>query len=108
MFTRNIWLVLAVNLLAACGGLDPAEEEEQDGVVDDGAKADSLKKAKLCGGIAGLACPKGYYCQLDGDYPDAAGKCVKTQTCANVKCGWGLHCEMKGINGGAIPVCLND
>lgn len=31
-----------------------------------------------------------------------------TITCANVRCAAGTHCEMKGINGGAIPVCLND
>jgi len=29
-------------------------------------------------------------------------------TCANVRCAAGTHCEMKGINGGAIPVCLKD
>jgi hypothetical protein len=29
-------------------------------------------------------------------------------TCANVRCAAGTHCEMKGINGGAIPVCLAD
>lgn len=30
---------------------------------------------KFCGGIAGIACPKGYNCVLDGKYPDAGGKC---------------------------------
>lgn len=38
-------------------------------------------EGKFCGGIAGNlpenTCPSGYYCKLDGDYPDAAGKCVK-------------------------------
>lgn len=29
-------------------------------------------------------------------------------TCANVRCAAGTHCEMKGINGGSIPVCIND
>lgn len=29
-------------------------------------------------------------------------------TCASVRCASGTHCEMKGINGGSIPVCLND
>jgi hypothetical protein len=29
-------------------------------------------------------------------------------TCANVRCAAGTHCEMKGINGGAIPVCIQD
>lgn len=29
-------------------------------------------------------------------------------TCANVRCAAGTHCEMRGINGGSIPVCLAD
>jgi len=29
-------------------------------------------------------------------------------TCANVRCAGGYHCEMKGINGGAIPACIKD
>lgn len=31
----------------------------------------------FCGGIAGVACPAGYGCKLDGSYPDAGGTCVK-------------------------------
>lgn len=42
----------------------------------------SSSKDKMCGGIMGLPCPTGYYCQLDGEYPDAAGKCIGAQqTC---------------------------
>ena len=33
-------------------------------------------KEKFCGGIAGIKCPEGYICQLDGNYPDAAGTCI--------------------------------
>lgn len=29
-----------------------------------------------------------------------------SSTCANVRCTSSTHCEMKGINGGAIPVCI--
>ena len=29
-------------------------------------------------------------------------------TCANVRCTSTTHCEMKGINGGAIPVCIQN
>lgn len=32
--------------------------------------------SKFCGGIANIQCPFGYICQLDGNYPDAGGKCV--------------------------------
>lgn len=31
-----------------------------------------------------------------------------TNTCANVKCSAGYRCEMKGINGGAVPACIKD
>lgn len=33
----------------------------------------------FCGGIAGFPCPGGYVCNLDGNYPDAGGKCVKSR-----------------------------
>lgn len=29
-----------------------------------------------------------------------------SSTCANVRCTASTHCEMKGINGGAVPVCI--
>lgn len=32
---------------------------------------------QLCGGFVGFKCPEGYTCKLDGNYPDASGKCVK-------------------------------
>jgi len=32
---------------------------------------------KFCGGIAGVVCPEGYTCKLDGKYPDASGVCIK-------------------------------
>lgn len=38
-------------------------------------------EGRFCGGIAANLpqnqCPEGYTCKLDGDYPDAFGKCVK-------------------------------
>ena len=34
-------------------------------------------KTIFCGGIAGKACPSGYSCKLDGNYPDAGGTCAK-------------------------------
>jgi hypothetical protein len=32
----------------------------------------------FCGGITGRACPKGYYCKYEGNFPDAGGYCNKT------------------------------
>lgn len=36
-----------------------------------------LQTPTFCGGIAGKACPSGYYCKYDGTYPDAGGTCLK-------------------------------
>ena len=32
---------------------------------------------RFCGGLAGLICPDGYLCKLDGDYTESAGYCIK-------------------------------
>lgn len=45
-------------------------------------------EGQFCGGIAGLPCPVGFKCVLDGNYPDAGGKCV---ACPPVLCE--LYCE---------------
>jgi hypothetical protein len=45
-------------------------------------------EGQFCGGIAGIPCPVGQKCVLDGNYPDAGGKCVK---CPEVMCM--LYCE---------------
>lgn len=34
-------------------------------------------EGKMCGGIAAITCPKGYTCKMDGNYPDAGGKCTQ-------------------------------
>lgn len=44
-------------------------------------KAQLCDKQAMCGGIAGFPCPAGQKCQLDGTYPDAAGKCVPNDYC---------------------------
>jgi len=36
----------------------------------------SKKKIIMCGGIAGLSCPRGYSCEGVAHYPDASGICV--------------------------------
>lgn len=33
--------------------------------------------AQFCGGVAGLTCPAGFECVLEGDFPDAGGTCVR-------------------------------
>ncbi|MCM2325744.1 MAG: hypothetical protein NDI94_04720 [Candidatus Woesearchaeota archaeon] len=37
---------------------------------------ENVGEGKMCGGIAGIECDPGYRCVMDGNYPDAAGKCV--------------------------------
>ncbi|OGM25676.1 hypothetical protein A3D01_05855 [Candidatus Woesebacteria bacterium RIFCSPHIGHO2_02_FULL_39_13] len=39
--------------------------------------AQNPDEGAFCGGIAGIACPEGYTCKSDGNFPDAGGKCVK-------------------------------
>lgn len=39
------------------------------------------KPVQMCGGFAGIECPKGYICDLEGDYPDAAGTCIAEPHC---------------------------
>jgi hypothetical protein len=31
----------------------------------------------FCGGIAAIPCSLGYVCQLEGNFPDAGGKCIR-------------------------------
>lgn len=45
--------------------------------------APATAEGKFCGGIAGIACPDGYGCTLDGTYPDAGGKC---HACVIIDC----------------------
>lgn len=35
--------------------------------------------SSFCGGIAGISCPAGYKCKLDGTYPDAGGTCLPSR-----------------------------
>lgn len=37
----------------------------------------SCGEGQFCGGFAGVVCPEGYSCKLDGNYPDAGGVCTK-------------------------------
>lgn len=57
----------------------------------------------FCGGIAGLPCPDGMTCELDGDYPDAGGHCVAAPTdCRQDGCPEGWAC----VNCWGGPTCL--
>jgi hypothetical protein len=46
-------------------------------VVADTRPLELNATTQFCGGIAAFGCPSGWECALDGDYPDAGGKCVR-------------------------------
>jgi hypothetical protein len=61
--------------------VQPLSEEEQK-LLESPLNQDSRGsyEGQFCGGIAGVTCPQGYTCKLDGGYPDAGGKCTKNYT----------------------------
>ncbi len=77
----------------------------------------------FCGGIAGMPCPSGFICELDGNYPDAGGWCVrvndtpvvKNSTCTDIGGTWsGEHRECIQIDedqcatiGGTFNACAS-
>jgi hypothetical protein len=113
MKTLTIRSILTLTLaltLAACGGEDPAAAER--GVISDPGpvKADG---SNSCRGGCGSQAPSGCWCdELCEGFGDCCSDyqplCVPITTCANLKCAAGYHCEMKGINGGAVPACIKD
>jgi eight-cysteine-cluster-containing protein len=54
----------------------------------------------FCGGIAGIPCPEGQICKLDGDFPDAGGHCIG----ANFECVTDKDCFHTGCSG---QICAN-
>lgn len=42
----------------------------------DSAHDECVNEDGMCGGLAGFACCSGLRCDLEGDYPDAAGTCI--------------------------------
>ncbi len=110
---KTLALTLLVGLsftLLACDGTEPGATER--GVVSDPGpvKADGTNSCKAsCGAQAPSGCWCDELCTGFGDCcPDYQARCAAPLTCANVKCAAGTHCEMKGLNGGAVPVCIKD
>lgn len=61
---------------------EPTISQENEPVMTPKAASPSVSPAKdgqFCGGIAGIECSQGSICKLDGDYPDAGGKCVSAK-----------------------------
>ncbi len=58
--------------------MQPISEEEER-ILESNLNKNNIEtsEGKFCGGIAGMSCPTGYNCKLEGTYPDAGGKCAK-------------------------------
>jgi hypothetical protein len=123
-----------VKALSKCGGIagltcssgktcvdDPSDScDPEAGGRDCGGVCINKATAKKCGGFAGVTCSTGSVCVDDPSDScdphtggaDCSGFCVHSSpsggdaTCATVHCSSGYHCEVKGINGGAIGVCI--
>jgi hypothetical protein len=100
-----------------CGGLAGIPCASGLRCVDDPSDGcDPAKGGADCGGICvKAACdPKlalTVTCMAGLEFDQQQCKCVKPAakvSCLTLTCAQGNHCEMKGINGGAIPVCIKD
>lgn len=67
----------------------------------------------FCGGIAGIQCPVGQHCELDGDFPDAGGTCEPGSALggncggiAGFTCIDGLECFIDSPFPDADGVCV--
>lgn len=49
----------------------------------DEVNKDDNDKINICGGIANIQCPEGYYCMIKENYPGAMGVCVKNRNNEN-------------------------
>ncbi|HTK75144.1 MAG TPA: hypothetical protein VL371_07775 [Gemmataceae bacterium] len=83
----------ALFALVACSSADDRSSDSEDSA--------ELRGGRICGGFAGLSCPKGQVCKLDGNYPDASGHCKKPKVgeeggfcggIAGIQCKAGLKC----------------
>lgn len=49
-------------------------------------QTDNTQK-KMCGGIAGIKCPDGYICNMQGkNFPDASGICISNDSLSEFQC----------------------
>jgi hypothetical protein len=113
MFCKHVGTLAVVAILAAgCGRQDLDPNADERGIVSDPGpvKADYTNSCtKLCGKKAPSGCWCDAACDGYGDCcPDKKAACNVATTCAQLACSAGTHCEMKGINGGAVPVCIKD
>jgi predicted secreted protein len=113
MSTQHVWMIaMSLFLVVGCSSEPTDESGEQRGVISDPGplKADSSNSCKsICGKRAPSKCWCDDACEMWGDCcPDHRTVCVTPKDCTGFVCSAGYHCEMKGINGGAVPACIKD
>lgn len=107
LFASSLFAILGLAVACSSGG-------SSDGVQTDNTD-DELKTGQICGGFAGLTCPKGNTCKITANHPDATGRCVTAKAgeeggmcggIANIQCQPGFECELDDdtSSGGTHPV----
>ncbi len=59
----------------------------------------------------GTTCIQNVMCAINSHFDTSKCECVPNDpgpTCLTLTCAQGTHCEMKGINGGSIAVCIKN
>ncbi len=54
------------------------------------------------------SCVEKVMCTTDSHWDSVLCQCVTNYTCEVLECSTGYHCEMKGINGGSMAVCIKN
>lgn len=94
LFASSLFALLGLAVACSSGG------SSDDPSVDN--TDDELKSGQICGGFAGLTCPKGKTCKITANHPDASGRCVTPKMgeegsmcggIANIQCKAGLECQ---------------
>ncbi len=106
LFWPILLIVLSIASLTISGLIIMKTFSKQSLPEDSSSLTPNTSEEKIpCGGFAGAICPDGYECQLEGDYPDAGGNCVKITNAFTCPSGEWVNC-MPGPD--AKPECSTE
>jgi len=71
---KKVMAILLVLIILISGCAKEIIEEPEKAPVEQPRKC--VDEGEFCGGIAGIICCEGMTCKLDGNYPDAGGRCI--------------------------------